>query len=322
MATLAQFVPNGSNQDNQWADPTLASPLAALSHYLTGISSVGLNGAGGSGGAEGGNGQAPWGELYSTSAYDPNVSNVDSGSQALQAALATAQKYDPKASLEYYDPTAGSEGGSSTPMVRINMDQNLLPKAPQLPGGTQLLSNVRTANNQTPDAGQGPHLFNQSAVAVDPNWGPLTFRQNVKPEADKLTDVGFWGPAVVSAIIGGAGMGMLPGFGGMSNAAAQGIVSGATGSGVAGAPASILGMSPSKIPNTFLSLGNQVASGGKPSASTLGNLAAGALGVPSGVTSLANLAMTLGGGGKINPLALLGLLGKLPQFAGNGGGNG
>lgn len=313
MATLSQFVPNGSAQDNQWADPSLASPLAALSHYLTGISAVGLNGAGTSGGAEGGNGQAPWGELYSTSAYDPNTSNVDSGNQALQAALATAQKYDPKASLEYYDPTAGSEGGSSTPMVRIDMDQALLPKAPQLPGGTQLLSNVRTANNQTPDAGQGPHLYDQSAVAMDPNWGPITVRQNVKPEADKLTDVGFWGPLVTSAIIGGAGMGMLPGFGGMSNAAAQGLVSGATGSGLAPGTASIFGMSGSKIPNTFLSIGRNLTSG-KPDFSSLGSLglSLGMNGLGMGnLTSLANLALGAAQGGKVNPLTALMALSRL-----------
>lgn len=292
MATQFQSQPTG--QDNQWADPSLASPLAALSYYTNGISAVGLN-QGMGGGDTGSSGQGPGAELYSTSAYDQNVTNNDSANQALQAALAEAQKFDPNASLEYYDPTAGSEGGGSTPMVRIKMDQSKLPKAPTMKGGISLLSNVRTANNQTPNAGQGPHLYDQSYVFTDPNWGPYTARANINQSygQNPYTDVGFWGPLVTSAVIGGAEAGMLPGFGGASNAASLGNLAGAAGEAGAGASApasSILGMSPGKFGNTALGIGRNATSG-----NTQGAVGAGlgaissALGLPRYVSPLLNL---------------------------------
>lgn len=311
-----QFKPNGSSQDNQWADPTLASPLAALTHYLGGISAVGLNGDTGSGGAEGGNGQAPSGELYTTSGYDQNVSNSDSANQSLQAALALAQKYDPSARLDYYDPTGGSEGGSSTPMVRIVMDQSLLPKQPTLPGGVQLLSNVRTANNQTPDAGQGPHLYDQSAVYMDPNWGPYTYRNNINQNygQNPYTDVGFWGPLAVAAVTGGAGAGLIPGFGGMSTAESLGTLTGAlgeTGAGASSSVSSILGMSPGKFATAFQGAGRSATQGDYQSIiSSLISLAGGLTGIP-GAGTIANLGINAARGGGINPLSILGLIRQL-----------
>lgn len=295
MTTQFQAKPTG--QDNQWSDPTMASPLAALSYYLNGISATGLDQGMGQGGDTGSGGDGPQGELYSTSAYDQNVSNDDSSRKALQDALAQARKYDPNAQLEYYDPSAGSEGGTSTPMVRIKMDQSKLPKAPTLPGGIQLLSGVRTANNQTPNAGQGPHLYNQSYVFTDPNWGPYTARANINQSygQNPYTDVGFWGPLVTGAVIGGAGAGMLPGFGGASNATSLANVAGAAGEAGAGASApvsSILGMSPGKFGNTALSIGRNVTSGNTQGAVGAGLSAiSSALGLPRYVSPLLNLGL-------------------------------
>lgn len=285
---LTQFQPNGSGQDNQWADPSIASPLASLSHYLNGISWYGgqsSNDAGGNSGIQN--------EIYSTGAYDKNVTPEDDANASLQAALATAQKYDPNARIDYYDPTSGSEGGGSSPMARIVMDQSKLPPAPDFSkyGGAQLLSNVRTANNQSPDAGQGVHLFDQSAVYMDPNWGPLTFRQNVKPEQDKFTDVGTWGPLAVAALTGGAGL--LGGF--------------ATSGGLGAAGA-------------FRSIGGGLMNGQDVTGGILGMLA-NLSGIP-GAGTLANLAYTAARGGGINISSIIPLLGRLAMSGGPGGGGG
>ena len=303
MPSLADlFKPAPTGQDNQWADPNLASPLAQLSRYLSGMDyNVGQNSTGAEGGATGADSLLSNSQFATTSQYDPNQTGMRDSS--MQQALATAQQYDPSAHVEYYDPYAGSEGGNSEPMARIVMDNSKLPKAPQMQGGTTLLSNLQTANNQTPDAGQGPHLYNQNAVGMDSAWGPYTSRLNIKEDPDKWTDVGRWGPLAVAAITGGAGAGLLSGFGGMSDAAAQGLVSAATGSGLSGGGfTGLAGLSPNQTINTGF---GAVRQAGNPNStplsilSSIAPIAGGMLGLPSYATSLARiLASQYGQSGK------------------------
>lgn len=167
--------------------------------------------------------------------------------------------------------------------------------------------------------GSATKFFDPSKVQTDA-WGTHTGANNIYQTPDTLRDVGVWGPLLVSAVIGGAGSGLLGGFNGMSNAAAQGLVSGATG-GIAPGEASIFGMTGAKLPNTFLSLGRQATSGQGFNGSSLSSLlplATGALGLPSSVSSLASLGLNAAQGKGINPLTALLMLSRLGSGLGHG----
>lgn len=250
-----------------------------------------------------------WGTALTGGLVDRNGQTFGGG-KTLDQYVQNLNAQFPGLNATIQDQTGGDSGtyiGST-----VNFDQSKLPA-----GWQQALGGTGRIELSDPDSkwgqGQGTLIKDPNAVVNDPTWGKFTGMQNIYEQPDKITDVGAWGPLVVSAIIGGAGMGLLPGFGGMSDAAAQGLVGSATG-GIGAGDASFLGMSGSKLLNTFRTLGNAALGGSKPNLGSVVGAGLGFTGLSPAMQTLARLGMSLaqnGGKMNINPTAALPYLAQL-----------
>jgi hypothetical protein len=188
--------------------PATSSPLLALSQYLNGIQNV----TSGSSSGDNNNGGA----------VNPNIQLTlgSGGATGIDQELAIAQKYDPNASIEYYDNSAEGD----MPMERIDMNQSLLPA---IPAGYTALGRV-SDNSDSGGQQEGQHVLNGAQVYTDPNWGLVTPEADINQNYDThgggfFKNISNWAPLVVG---GFAGLGPLSQIGTGLGTAAAGAASG------------------------------------------------------------------------------------------------
>lgn len=186
------------------------------------------------------------------------------GGKDVDSYLATLRKYDPNAHLEDQTNSEGAYSGSL-----LKYDINKLP-----PGALQAITGPKggvelSDPNSHWNDGDTTRIIDPSKINTDPIYGRSTSQTNIYKMPDKGRDVGFWGPLVMAAVTAGAGSGLIGGFEGMTDAAAQGLVSGATGSGLEAGGAGMLGLSPSQSSSLTQQVGGQLMNGGKPSGSSI-----------------------------------------------------
>jgi hypothetical protein len=238
------------------------------------------------------------------------------GGKNIDSYLADIRKYDANASLEDQMSSDGTYMGS-----KLNFDPSKLPKgileATTGPKGGIELSDPDSHYGIGMGSDSDFRTIDPNLIGSDPIYGSHTSEGNIYQKADGLTDVGTWGPLVMSLVTGGAMAGMLPAFGGLTDAAAQGLVSGATGSGLTAGTGTILGANAGQVINSGFGVARQAGDGGL-SAGSLAGLVGQLSGIPGGST-IARAITSLAQGGGLSAGSLAGLLPQIIKLVGSGG---
>lgn len=160
-------------------------------------------------------------------------------------ALKWVQKYDPTASLQ----VAMQPGGEAGQYLQFN--NKLLPQ--NVTGGRGIEGIARLP-------GSGEKLVNGGAVFEDPNFGRVTFPQNLAEKGPSLVDI--IGPLIVGAATMGGGLaGLAPGMASAGFDLAGSGAFAAGGSGTFGAGAGAYGGSVGQMIQRLMSQGPRALSG-------------------------------------------------------------